>query len=173
VGHVLRIVGLIALGDRFGLLEFGDGLVVGGARVGELILQRLLAGREIIAALRGGLGKGRIGEMTGIVDATPLLLSHHLVVQLLCHPVELSDHGFDLLDRAALLIHLEALQTQNAFSARLHRNVLPTRAGPDTAAGYSFPQFRRLERTRYESRAAGNLSFTSSVNHGPRSLNSG
>jgi len=107
---------MIALGDRFVLLEFLDrfgALFLGDA---ELLAQLMDRRIEVVAPLHRGLGEGRIGEMRRVVDAAALLLGDDLVVELLRHALELGDHRFDLGDLATFLVDLESLQPDSRIA---------------------------------------------------------
>ena len=141
---------------------------MGGLGRRQAVAQRALRGGEVVAALRGSLGKRRIGEMAGVVDAAALLLGKDLIVQFARHALELGNHRLDLTDLATLLLDLKALQAKGSFARFHQRN------------SYSLPHSRRqigARATLYATIAAttpgrGNHSFTSRVNDGPGSLNS-
>ena len=91
----------------------------------ELLLQVLDRAAQIVAALRRGLGIGRISKMFGIADARASLLGRDLAVELGGIFREFADHHFDAGEIASLFFGREPLQTDKGPS-RFHQNATPT-----------------------------------------------
>ena len=99
-------------------------LVALGHRDRQLGLEIVGRGLQVVAALRGGLGEGRIGEVRRVVDAGAFLFCEDLVVEFPGHAFELGDHGFHLRYLPALLVGMEPLEPDEAV-ARLHFSTTP------------------------------------------------
>src|SRR5665213_2722920 len=115
-GDVRLLPCLVALIQHLDLLQFLERLAERGLRLVELSLE--LAGRaaKILTPVDRRLGIGRIGEVTGVVNAGAVLLDLDLAVELGRDAVEFSDHGLDLRHLAALLVDLKLLQADEGFA---------------------------------------------------------
>ena len=71
---------------------------------------------KIVRPLAGGLGKGRIGKVTGIGNPGLFFLGGDLVLQLGCHPLEFGHHQLDLIQLATLVVDLKLLQANMALT---------------------------------------------------------
>ena len=98
------------------LAKFFFGLVELTLGRGKLGLEPRDGRRQIIPPLHRRLGEGGISIMVNVGDAGALLLHRNLPVEIHGHVVELGDHGFDIGNLAALLVDLEALQTDDCIA---------------------------------------------------------
>src|SRR5262249_52710411 len=73
---------LVALVEQLDLLHFLERLAERGLGILELRLELLGRALEVLAPLHRRLGIGRIGEMSGIVDAGALLLGADLAIEI-------------------------------------------------------------------------------------------
>src|SRR5262249_669002 len=111
-------------------------------RVPELHPQFIGRVLQIFPTRVRGLGIGRIGEVSGIMDARAVLFDLDFALKLSGNPIKFGDHRLDLGDPAPLLVYLKLLQTDEGFtclhrldtprSPRIHGSSLAagTRAGP-------------------------------------------
>ena len=83
---------------------------------GELLAEAFRRLPEIVAALGGGLGERRIGEMSSIPDAGAIFFELDLALEVRGHLVEFADNPFQIFDFPRLFLHLAALQAQGGFT---------------------------------------------------------
>ena len=83
------------------LVPLSNGIVEAGLQPGG-------GGQQVVAALCGGSGKGRVGEMGGIANARALFFDLNLALEVGRNLLELVDHLLKVLDLARLLVGLKA-----------------------------------------------------------------
>ena len=71
---------------------------------------------KIIAPRHGGLGIGRIGKMTGILNSGAILLDLDFAIEIRADAFEFRDHAFNLRDFLSLLVDLKLFQANECIA---------------------------------------------------------
>jgi hypothetical protein len=78
----------------------------------QLGFEAIGRGTQVVPALAGRLGEGRLSEMGGIAHAGAILLGLDLSIKVAGHAVEFADHVFEIGNLARLLVGGKALHSQ-------------------------------------------------------------